>query len=942
MSAIDSQIDLLLEHALESGASPEEVCRDRPDLLQEVRRRLERVRATQSQIDMVLLSERDNVKRISRSDRAIKLPTIPGFEIERAIGFGGMGVVYRARHLALSRTVAIKMLIAGGYASAQELGRFKREAESVAALCHPNIVQVFDAGECDGHPYFVMEYLDGGTLADQMSGRPRSPRDAAQIVATLARAVHAAHASGIMHRDLKPANILIAVDGTLKIADFGLARRSDGKDRDSALTLDGARLGTPSYMSPEQASGIATDFCPLIDIYALGAILYELITGRPPFQGESPAETQRQVLLDEPVPPSRLSPKLPRDLETICLKCLRKEPTKRYGSAADLADDLDRFGRGEMILARPIGLPERTWKWCKRRPSAAGAITVASVAVVLAIIAGFWIQRVEAARTTERIVREQSAQFAVRSAIPLLDRLIESRQWADAAGLLEVSRARAAMASSAEVETQLNAVGERFEIARKLDDIRQRMPEASSTGYTFFPARESYAEVFAGLGLGKGVDVAVASARVRESPVREQLLAALDYAAFTEFLAADRDERERLLTIAKIAAPDPWQDRFRTAAIWTDHEGLVRLVNDAAIAEPKPPIHQLVIAALMLRNADDSERALEVLCEVQAREPSDFWVNLELGNAFRRLGRTGESIQFFRAATVLRPDHNVAWTTLGVVLRYENMPEAAVPPLRRAIEIDPSYSVSWQQYITALAECGRWDEALVACRDAMAAIPDNAEIARSAAWLNLRHARVLAREGQWHEAMGLYASAVNEAYSDDAEALFELGAVQLLAGDGQGYRDTCDQMVEGCEAKGLRRFLVTRLCTLAPLPPEMLARAIALGQPELEASANEHWALAVVGACAARAGDFTMARTIFERSQSVAPEPEHAEIGWAWMAWLAAARGDAEGAQAWIDKATDYIGPVGAERPSRVHLHNLLETAVLLKEAEAELARGGG
>ena len=219
----------------------------------------------------------------------------------------------------------------------------------MASLRHPNVVQVYDVGDHEGWPYFTMELLEGGTLAQALSGTPHPSRHAAELLTTLAEAMQAAHQGGIVHRDLKPANILLAADSTPKIADFGVARHFD---QEAALTLSGARIGTPSYMAPEQVIGKAGTIGPAADIYALGALLYEMLTGRPPFRAETARETERQVIGDEPVPPAQLNPKVPRDLETICLKCLHKDPQRRYLTAAALAADLNRFQRNEPIAAR--------------------------------------------------------------------------------------------------------------------------------------------------------------------------------------------------------------------------------------------------------------------------------------------------------------------------------------------------------------------------------------------------------------------------------------------------------------------------------------------------------------------------------------------------------------------------------------------------------------
>jgi hypothetical protein len=296
-----------------------------------------------------------------------------------------MGVVYHARHLGLKRPVALKVVRAGECAGPPELARFRAEAEAVARLRHPNIVQVYEIGEHDGLPYFSLEFCDGGTLARRLAGGPLPAAAAAGLVETLARAVAAAHRAAVVHRDLKPANVLLTADGTPKVADFGLARRLD----EAGMTASGAVMGTPSYMAPEQARGDTRAVGPAADIWALGAILYECLSGRPPFTAESAHDVLLQVISREPVPPSRLGGKLPRDLEVICLKCLEKEPARRYASAEAFADDLRRFRAGEPIQARPVGPVGRLWRRAKRNP----VLTGLSLAVgLLLVVAGLAVR----------------------------------------------------------------------------------------------------------------------------------------------------------------------------------------------------------------------------------------------------------------------------------------------------------------------------------------------------------------------------------------------------------------------------------------------------------------------------------------------------------------------------------------------------------------------
>jgi serine/threonine protein kinase len=350
-------------------------------------------------------------------------PVVPGYQILGELGRGGMGVVYRARQLGLHRTVALKMVRTEIRTGTKDLARFRTEAAVIARLRHPNIVQIYDVGEAAGRPYFVLEYIAGGSLAAHLQGTPQRARPSAQLVETLARAVHAAHWKGVIHRDLKPANVLMDGSGagdesagatsllTPKITDFGLAKCAGGDGQAPDVrgpTVTGELLGTPSYMAPEQAMIPLQPVGPAADIYALGAILYEMLTGRPPFNGETPLATVVQVLHHEPVSVTSLQPNVPRDLETICLKCLRKEPRKRYGSALELAEDLRRFLHKEPIRARPVMPVERLWQWVRRHPVPAGLMAAGLLGPVVAAIA--------LSLLSARLVRSSALESAAQQA----------------------------------------------------------------------------------------------------------------------------------------------------------------------------------------------------------------------------------------------------------------------------------------------------------------------------------------------------------------------------------------------------------------------------------------------------------------------------------------------------------------------------------------------
>jgi WD40 repeat protein len=333
----------------------------------------------------------------------IQRVSVPGYEVVAELGRGGTGVVYKAWQTRLGRLVALKFLLAGAHTSPDALARFRVEAVTLGRLHHPHIVQIHEVGEEQECPYLTLEYVEGGSLARKLAGTPLPARQAAELVETMARAVHYAHEHGVIHRDLTPGNVLLSAEGSPKITDFGLAKlRVGGANR----TATGEILGTPSYMAPEQAEG-KKGVGLHADVYALGAILYECLTGRPPFKAETPLDTLLQVAADEPVPPRRLQPKVPHDLETICLKCLRKETSQRYASALELAEDLRRFLAHEPIRARPVPPWERTRKWVKRRPALA-ALLAFVIVLIAGSAAGGWVALDRLRAETSRALKAEA------------------------------------------------------------------------------------------------------------------------------------------------------------------------------------------------------------------------------------------------------------------------------------------------------------------------------------------------------------------------------------------------------------------------------------------------------------------------------------------------------------------------------------------------------
>jgi WD40 repeat protein len=342
----------------------------------------------------------DQIEKASAEVSPSSLPEIGDYEVLAEVGRGSMGVVYKGRQLRPDRLVALKMILAGEHASPQSVRRFLSEAEAVARLQHPGIVQIFEVGQQGPLPYISLEWVEGGSLGARLAAKPLTAAEAAGLVAALAEAVHHAHLRGVIHRDLKPTNVLLTPSGQPKITDFGLAKRLDGEP---GLTASGAVLGTPSYMAPEQAAGQARDVGPPADIYALGVLLYECLTGRPPFRTASAADTLLLVIRQEPVPPRQLQPRVPRDLETICLKCLEKEPARRYGSGQELADDLVRFQQGRPIYARPVSRVEKVWRWGRRNPALAAmtGLAAAALAAVLVLSIGFAMHQAQALKKAQ-------------------------------------------------------------------------------------------------------------------------------------------------------------------------------------------------------------------------------------------------------------------------------------------------------------------------------------------------------------------------------------------------------------------------------------------------------------------------------------------------------------------------------------------------------------
>jgi serine/threonine-protein kinase len=964
----DPRVDELLEELLVSGGSPEEACRSSPELLSQVRSRLRRLRLLESEVNALFPSTESPDGSAPATQPTTELPTIRGYEVEGELGRGGVGVVYRAWHRRLNRPVALKMLLAGPYAQPHELERFLREAEAVAALRHPHIVQVYDVGDADGRPYFTMELVEGGSLAQKLTGTPQPAHQAAALVASVAEAVHAAHQRGIVHRDLKPGNVLLTADGTAKLTDFGLARRLEGAE---GLTQTGVPVGTPSYMAPEQAEGRSHQVGPAADTYALGAILYELLTGRAPFRAATAAETLRQVLSREPVPPSRLNAAVPRDVETICLKCMEKDPGRRYPSAAALAEDLQRFLRNEPIVARAVGPVERMLRWTRREPTGAALVATALALVGLALGGGVWLMR-------QGVERRAELRNEITTAVAQASSLRKGFHFDEARQMLQQVRRQLERGGPADLNQQVQQALADLALVEKLDTAR--LQTATPVEGKFGPGgpESLYEDGLVEAGLGRpGDNIETVAARVRDSAVREEIVAGLDDWAS---MAPDPARRAWLLAVARAADPDPARDRLRRPELWQDSPTLSKVVGELRVDELSPQLLTALGRVLGQTGGD----AAPLLRAAQACYAQDFWVNYELGWALRHSGRSDEALGFFRAALALRPESSLAEDSIRVTLRANDwlyaaaraavrasagsdLPETRIGEQERAglrrqgldwlracldlrtrlLKDDKVVSWGW------MLSDWQTDPALAGVRDraALTKLADAerkqwqhlwADVAATIAADPMEQGLAHAKRREWDRAVGCYASVLKNGATDDGHLWFEYAAVLLLAGDRRGYADACAHMV-GRYGKGLnlRAYHVARACTLAEGAVADTSLPERLAESELKASARQFWSLTEQGALHYRAGRFHEAVALFEQSLKADATPGKAVLNWLWLALAQERLGKSKQARLWLDKATAWLDqyrdglPARAEDELGLHLHNWLEAHVLRREAEA-------
>jgi tetratricopeptide (TPR) repeat protein/tRNA A-37 threonylcarbamoyl transferase component Bud32 len=625
------------------------------------------------------------------SSAAARLPLIGNYCVIREIAKGGMGVVYQATHVQLGRLVALKMIRTDYLVDRSIVERFTTEAKAVARLDHPNIVPVYDFGEFEGQPYYAMAFVDGESLAERVSrDGPISPATAGKMMIEIVAAVQHAHERGIIHRDIKPQNILVQEVDKVQVTDFGLAKL---QDTNSTLTREGQVLGTPAYMSPEQAAGDSTSNGERSDIYSLGATLYYLLTARPPFQAAGLNEILRQVMDVEPIRLRQLDPSLPRDLETICLKCLAKAPELRYSTAAAMGDDIKRWLNGEPIHARRSGIVRNLWLWCRRKPVVAALAATAALAAVLGIMTMLERQRrflieSEVAARKDVVVAEAGA-------------ILENGRKFLAAEDYENARAerQKLVGMEPELQGQVASVELIHAFTNQLDAIRDfeiaRVQRCGMPSCKFDYVNFSPVDILRRLGLDfSSQSVSELSERIAQTDIDEEIVAALDDWALVLSETVNDPYREylpKLIEVCNSIDKDEKRKGIR-ATLLGDYKAkpqdIPKLSSDE-LRKLKPT--SIVFLASVLAKAGQKEQAIELLSEGFLAYPDNFWLNLRLAEIAREFSGSMADVRLkhLEIARVLRPYNTVLIHNLVSEYARQNRIQNSKQLLTAAIENSP-------------------------------------------------------------------------------------------------------------------------------------------------------------------------------------------------------------------------------------------------------------
>ncbi len=724
------------------------------------------------------------------------------FRLIREVGRGGMGIVYEAEQMSLGRRVALKVLPFAATMDPRQLQRFQNEARAAASLEHPHIVPVYGVGCQRGVHYYAMKFIEGQSLAEvidevrkakeshhrgtentekkqitkissslcslSLCGSPDFFKAVAELGIQAAEALEHAHSVGIVHRDIKPANLMIDSQGTLWITDFGLARTA----ADAGLTMTGDVLGTLRYMSPEQALAKHGLVDHRTDIYSLGATFYELLTGIPAVGGKDREEILNAITLDEPQSPRKHNAATPRDLETIVLKAMQKDPADRYATGQELAKDCRRFLLHEPIRARRPSLAQQVAKWGRRHRGLVVATTVWLV-TTLAVLGGTagWVVR-------DRAARHDEGEREARAALQEAERLQGEERWYEA--LAAVKRAEAALAGDTGpgLAHQARDMHGDLDLALRLEEARLSEAaigpeEAVGTEGNFdsAAANATYASVFRDYGLDPDrLDPQQTAQRFGGRSIRLQLAAALDHWASVRWHLKDRDLRP-LLATARLIDPDPSRNRLRAIIEAGDRKGLAALADSTSLGDWSPAT--LVVLGEQLRVAGYTERAVKVLRTALQHHPADFWVNFHLAYCFEK-SWPEEAVRYYWAAMVLRPRNSAVHLRLGLALYHKGDRDSAITEFHEALRFKPGNNEAHAFLGTCLAENGQLDEAIAEYRQAIRLNP-------SLAGWHTNLGDFLQRKGRLDEAVVEYREAVRlepvylDFHTNLASALWDKG-----------------------------------------------------------------------------------------------------------------------------------------------------------------------